>query len=305
MSVAATLARLGGCATAKELRKHHRARVIKVAREVGEIERGGLGRYALPSVAEHRRRAHARKAAQSHLSAALEHGWKVKTVPETAQLTLPRHRRLRTEHKGGFEPHWADLEPSELEAGVTKPLRTVLDCARTLPFDEGLAVADSALRSGKVDKSDLQRTALALKGPGAAAARRVAKHADSRAANPLESVLRALTIEVGLALTPQLEVADPGMYGRVDLGSEELRLVIEAEGYGTHGTRKGLRRDCQRHSLFAIWGWVSLRFAYEDVMFEQDWVRWVLSSWVVQRDGGTPTSPPNRFRSAAGHAVVA
>ncbi|WP_035903933.1 DUF559 domain-containing protein [Knoellia subterranea] len=299
MSVASTLTRLGGCATTKELRKHHSRRAIAAATAAGEVERAGKGRYALPSVGEHRRLAHARKAAQSHLSAALEHGWKVKTVPETAQLTFPRRRRLRSEHQGGFEPHWAVLELGEIKAGVTSPLRTVLDCARTLPFDEGLAVADSALRSGKVDKADLECAALVLKGPGAVAARRVAKHADGRAANPLESVLRALTIEVGLELTPQLEVADPGLYAKVDLGSEELRLVVEAEGYETHGTRKGLRRDCRRHALFAIWGWASLRFAYEDVMFEQEWVRWVLRSWLVLREGGTPSSPPNRFRDAA------
>lgn len=299
MSVATTLASLGGCATAKELRKHHSRRAIAAATAVGEVERAGQGRYTLASVTEHRRLAHARKAAQSHLSAALEHGWKVKTVPETAQLTFPRRRRLRTEHKGGFEPHWADLEEGELAAGVTSPLRTVLDCARTLPFDEGLAVADSALRAGDVHKAELQEAAKSLRGPGAAAARLVAQHADGRAANPLESVLRALAIEVGLELTPQLQVADPGLYARVDLGSEELRLVVEAEGYETHGTRKGLRRDCQRHSLFAIWGWASLRFAYEDVMFEQEWVRWVLRSWLAQREGGTPSSPPNRFRDVA------
>lgn len=36
----------------------------------------------------------------------------------------------------------------EIEAGVTTPERTVLECARTLPFDAGPAVVDSALRSG-------------------------------------------------------------------------------------------------------------------------------------------------------------
>lgn len=145
----------------------------------------------------------------------------------------------------------------------------------------------------------LREAAAVLRGPGAGHARRVAAHADGRSANPLESVLRALCIEVGLVLTPQLEVADPGLYAMVDLGSEELRLVVEAEGYETHGTRKGLRRDCRRHSGFAIWGWSSLRFAYEDVMFEQDWCRWVLGSWLITRSGGVPTSPPGRHRDAA------
>lgn len=299
MSVALTLTRLGGCATTQELRRHHSRRAIAAARVAGEIDAVGRGRLTLPTTGEHRRAAHARTAVQSHLSAVLHHGWKVKAVPELPHLTFPRTRRLRAAHGDDVVPHWADLSPSELASGVTSPVRTVLDCARVLPFDEALAVADSALRSGTVEGDELVRGASVLRGVGSAAARRVAAHADRRAANPLESVLRALSIEVGLDLTPQLEVAEPGLYARVDLGSEELRLVVEAEGYESHGTRKGLRRDCRRHSLFTIWAWSSLRFAYEDVMFEQEWTRWVLSSWLVAHRGGTPASPPNRLRRAA------
>lgn len=257
------------------------------------------GRLTLASTDEHRRAAHARTAVQSHLSAALHHGWKVKTVPDAPHLTFPRTRRIRAGHGEGVVAHWADLSPGEITAAVTSPLRTVLDCARTLPFDEALAVADSALRSGMVDADELAQGAALLRGPGSGAARRVAAHADSRAANPLESVLRALTIEVGLNLTPQLQVAEAGLFAKVDLGSEDLHLVVEAEGYATHGTRHGLRRDCQRHSLFAVWGWASLRFAYEDVMFAQEWTRWVLRSWLIAHRGGTPKSPPNRWGDAA------
>jgi hypothetical protein len=43
--------------------------------------------------------------------------------------------------------------------GVTDPVRTVIDCARDLPFDEALAVADSALRSGKVGPDALRQAA--------------------------------------------------------------------------------------------------------------------------------------------------
>lgn len=299
MSVAFTLTRLGGWARARELRCRHSARALAAALRKGEVIKVGRGRYALPATAEHRRVAHARTGVLSHLSAAQDHGWKVKIVPGRPQVAFPRTRRLRSGQREGIDPHWADLDAAELAAGVTSPVRTVLDCARTLPFDEALAVADSALRSGKVHVAQLRAGAAGLQGKGAGAARRVAAHADGQAANPLESVLRALCIEEELFLTPQLEVADPGLYAVVDLGSEQLRLIIEAEGYETHGTRKGLRRDCQRHSLFAIWGWASLRFSYEDVMFEQEWVRWVLRSWVVMHRGGTPATPPRTLRAAA------
>lgn len=299
MSVALTLTRMGGCGRGKALQLHHSDRAIAKAVRLGEIVKVGRGRYALPATEEHRRVAHSLTGVVSHLSAALHHDWEVKTVPERPQVAFPRTRHLKARQREGIDPHWADLSAAERQAGVTSPLRTVLDCARTLPFDEALAVADSALRSGKVEVDALRDAATRARGRGAGAVRRVAEHADGRAANPFESVLRALCLEEGLLLTPQLEVTDPGLYAVVDLGSEELRLVIEAEGYATHGTRKGLRRDCKRHSLFAIWGWASMRFAYEDVMFEQDWTRWVLRSWLVMHRGETPSSPPNRFRDAA------
>ena len=46
-------------------------------------------------MAEQLATAHARSAALSHLSAAVHHGWKVKTVPDAAWVTIPRNRRLR------------------------------------------------------------------------------------------------------------------------------------------------------------------------------------------------------------------
>jgi very-short-patch-repair endonuclease len=124
----------------------------------------------------------------------------------------------------------------------------------------------------------------------------VATSADGRAANPFESVLRALCIEEGFELTPQLQIADSGLYAIVDLGSEELRLAVEADGFEHHGTRKGLRRDCRRHTELAVFDWSSLRFSFEDVMAEQAWVRWALRSWRLVRAGGVPEDPPLRSR---------
>jgi len=225
----------------------------------------------------------------SHLSAAVHHGWKVKTSPLEVWVTVPRKRHVRVAVEG-VQIRWANLSATERDAGVTGPLRTVLDCARVLPFDEGLAIADSALRSGMVTASSLRRAAANARGPGSIAIRRVAAHADGRAKNPLESVLRALALAAGLALTPQLVVAEPGFFAIADLGDEEVRLVVEADGFEHHGTRAGLRADCARHTGYALHGWTSMRFTYEDVILSPEWVIWVLWSW---RTGET-TSPPRR-----------
>ena len=250
----------------------------------------------LPTASEHLRTAQSLGATLSHLSAAQSHGWAVKTVPERAWVTV-RHKRHLLPHQGPLVvPRWADLAPHDARHGVTTPLRTVVDCARALPFDEALAVADSALRDRDVTRDELAGAAALARGPGARCVRRVATHADARAANPFESVLRALCIEEGYLLTPQLQVADAGLFAIVDLGSEHHRLVVEADGFEHHGTRRGLRRDCRRHTELAVFGWSSLRFSFEDVMHEQAWVRWVLRSWRVVRSGGLPEDPPLRSR---------
>lgn len=86
---------------------------------------------------------------------------------------------------------------------ATAPELTVLQCARSLPFDEALAVADSALRHG-LPPSALRRIAATVQGPGTPRVRRVCGEASALAANPLESVLRAIALDVpGLCAQPQ------------------------------------------------------------------------------------------------------
>ena len=294
-----TVALLGGAASLRELRAVHTARLVRRAVSDGAVLRVAKNHYVLPSAQEQFRVAQSRTAVLSHLSAAIHHGWQVKTVPRETWLTVRRKRHLSPAQLVGVRSAWAELGADDVRHGVTTPLRTVLDCARVLPFDEALAVADSALRSRDVSKAELIDAASCLRGNGAQRARRVARLADRRAANPFESVLRALAIEEGFEFTPQLLVADSGLFAIVDLGSEELRLLLEAEGFEHHGTRKGLRKDCRRHTEFAVFEYSSLRFAFEDVMYEQDWVRWALRSWREVRQGRVPADPPVCSRQQA------
>ena len=111
-------------------------------------------------------------------------------------MIVPHHRKVVASRRSGVRVLWINLADDQVADGVTTPFRTVIDCARLLPFDEALAVADSALRSGLVTREELD--AIDVRGAGAAAVRRVLRHADARAANPFESVLRALCLEAGL-----------------------------------------------------------------------------------------------------------
>lgn len=299
MTLEQTVARVGGIAAWAELRAHHSAREIRKALADGRLLKVARGRFVTKHLSEDLGRAIAVTGVLSHLSAALHHGWKVKTTPDSTHVTLPRKRGHLTKDPEGVLLHRADLTNNERSNRVTSPLTTVMDCARSLPFDEALAVADQSLRSRKVKKSELMVAANAARGPGARAVRRVAHCADGRAANPLESVLRALTIEEGFVMVPQLQVADPGLFAIADLGSVELQLVLEADGYESHGTRAGLRKDCRRHTEFTVFGWDSMRYAYEHIMFEQAWVRWTLRAWRDVKEGRIPENPPTTAAWAA------
>jgi very-short-patch-repair endonuclease len=211
-------------------------------------------------------------------SAAAAHGWELKEQPPCPELVVPRGRNVSDGRRTDVVLHWISLAPDQVSDDMTMPLRTIVDCARRLPFDEALAIADSALRHGSVTREDLD--AFDVRGSGAAAVRRVLVHADGRAANPFESVLRALCVEVGLPVEPQTAI-DLGT-GTVtsDLVCAEQRTVLEADSWTFHASRRGHSRDCARYNLLVVHGWRVLRFTWEQVMHDQAYVRWVLRELV-------------------------
>lgn len=212
----------------------------------------------------------------SHVSAALAWGWPVKTVPDRPHITVPTKRKVAPEVRRAVHLHRRDLLPEEYADGRTSRALTIEQCLRTLPFDEALAVADSALRSG-FREDELNAIARDARGPGAPRIRAAVEAADPRADNPFESVLRAIARAVpGLDVVPQVRI---GLF-RPDLVDEDLRLVLEADSFAWHGNRAALRRDAQRYNALTVAGWTVLRFSWEDVMLAPGHVRTTLVSAV-------------------------
>ncbi|MCW2766609.1 MAG: hypothetical protein JWO11_2568 [Nocardioides sp.] len=202
----------------------------------------------------------------------------MKWPPEQPWVTVRRKRHLDAERRAALNLAYADLTPEEIVDGVTSPLRTVLDCARRLPFDEALAVADSALRAGDVRKTELVAAAACVRGRGAAQCRRVAAEATAKAANPFESVLRALALEYpGLAMSPQRPVTARGRTWHPDLVDESRRLVLEADSWEFHTSKDAHSRDCVRYTALVLAGWRVVRFTWEQVMLSPAYVRDVLA----------------------------
>ena len=195
------------------------------------------------------------------------------------------------------------LSADERREGRTGPLATVVDCATSLPFVDGLAVADAALRSGLLLDAELSGAAATFRGHGAADLRRVARYADHRAANAFESGLRGHLVLAGFTrFVPQHVVSEPGFFAVVDLADPDRRVALEADGWSVHGDRRAFATDLQRHDELAALGWVTLRFAWEHVMFRSDWVvgqvRDVLSRrrWTGPPRRTDPPSPTDQRR---------
>lgn len=273
------LRRLGVVADASQLRAVCDHWAIRKAVRDGSIVRAGPRRYALPGTTDTLLAAARLGGVVSHLSAAIYWGWPVKSQPDRPHVTIPRRRARSAEARHGVQVYWADLPAEDIhQSQVTSPVRTVVDCARSLPLDEALSVADSALRQESVTRERLREAAQRLPRTGRTRALAVVEMADGRADNPFESCLRALASTVpGLQVTPQFQIAD---IGRADLVDEHLRLVVEAESIAFHNSEQSFRRDIRRYTAMVCNGWRVVRFCWEDVMFRQGYVREVLLALV-------------------------
>lgn len=286
--VAAHLERLGGVATWTQLVSLTSRRQLE--RAVGDetIVRLSRGRYAVTTAREARQAAHRVTGIVMGCSAAAHWGWSMKWQPSRPEIAVPRGRKVAVSVQLDLDVRWRQLEPPDVVDGwVTSPLRTVLDCVRALPADEALAIADSALRSGRVTPAQLLRAAETSPARGHAVAVRVAAAADRRAANPFESVLRSIALDVpGLLLVPQVRIESTRtgrLTGRVDLADERLKIVAEADSFEFHGERALMERDRFRYDELAVDGWLVLRFTWLQVMKHATWVRSMLEAAVDRR----------------------
>lgn len=282
-TVAARVTSLGGVATWGQLRRGHSWRAIASALEEESIVRTARGRYALLTAEEARLAASRLSGVCSHLSAAAHWGWTVKTPATEPHVTVRANRKITAARRDGVTVHWRTLSSGDVDGWVTTPIRTVIDCCLDLPLDEAVAVFDSAWRGG-LQCREVQLAALQLAPRARRRVLAVAEAADPRAANPFESVLRVIARGVpGLCVETQVRIKDGRFFARVDLADEDLRIVLEADSFEFHGKRAALERDCRRYDELVVRDWLVLRFSWEQVMFDPDWVAEMIRAAVSHR----------------------
>jgi hypothetical protein len=173
----------------------------------------------------------------SHISAAVLHGLDV------WGLALDRVHLTRGRCSGGrcgrrLHLHTAPLTDDEVVEirGIlaTDVARTVVDLARSVPFEQAVAVADAALRREALARERLlDAVARSVRRPGNRRARRVARFADGGGESVGESRSRVAMYRAGLP-APVLQ-AQIGSIGRVDFWWPAMHTVGEFDGRVKYG----------------------------------------------------------------------
>jgi predicted transcriptional regulator of viral defense system len=182
----------------------------------------------------------------SHVSAAVLHGLRIWAVP------LDRVHATRSRRNGGrrgalVHVHTAPLDPGEVVTigglPVTSLARTLADLARTVPFEQAVVMADSAMfheRQDRIDRADLlEALERAPRWPGSPAARRAIAFSDGLSESVGESRSRVAIAAAGLpppVLQWEVRAAGTGvLVGRVDVGWPDLGTVGEFDGLVKYG----------------------------------------------------------------------
>ncbi|MFE5699711.1 hypothetical protein [Rhodococcus koreensis] len=253
----------------------------------------------------------------SHQSAAVVYGLPLwRTALDRVHVT--RNRRGGGRVKRRVTVHCAPIgdRVAVVDAhALTLPARTVVDLARTLPFEQAVVAGDAAVRTFGISRDELgAELALAARRHGIDAARRVVHFVSGHSESVGESRSRVMLARAGLAVPSQQgEVFDPGgrRVGRVDFHFDGIvlgefdgrvkygRLLKPGQSPGDAVFAEKQREDALRDLGFRVvrWTWEDLESPSQAV----DRVRRAIAraesprGWVVQAP--LPSAQPLTVRS--------
>lgn len=216
----------------------------------------------------------------SHLSAAVLHGLPVwgtaldrVHVLRSPQANGTGSTRLR-QHVGRMPDDHLTVVDGVVTTNIT---RTVVDVARSVPFESAVVIADRALRTGGTSHAQLAEC-MSLLGrvPGIRAAARVIAFADPLSESVGESRSRVLIHRLGLP-EPDLQVRvrrpDGSVIARCDFGWEDRRTLGEFDGRVKYGRLLGpgqepgdvVFREKRREDELRDHRWQVARWTWDDL----------------------------------------
>lgn len=206
-------------------------------------------------------------------SAARLHGWPVLPPDPTVQISLPAQRHRRDQP--GLTTRQLVLSGSDVVqvAGlpVTTPARTAADLLLRLPRQDAVAMLDAALGAALLTPDDLDVTrALVYGNRGAVRARRWMDEADGRAQSPLETRVRLICVDAGVA-PEELQFAVHDEFGALlamaDFAWPSRGVLGEADGKMPHSGPEALLHDRRRQNALVARGFIVVRFTWSDTLW--------------------------------------
>jgi hypothetical protein len=211
----------------------------------------------------------------SHRSAAAH--WELLRTEQTrADVTTPRTRRAIP----GIRLHRSrslDEKDTTTHEGIpiTTIARTLLDLAATVRADRLERALAQAERLQLYDHRAIENVLERSNGhPGTGALARATAQEPKLTRSELEAMFLALVRRAGLPepdANSSLDAPDhPGL--EPDFYWPALRLVVETDGWETHGTKSAFRSDRRKDAALTAAGYRVMRFTYDDVVYEPDTV---------------------------------
>lgn len=187
----------------------------------------------------------------------------VSLVHGASRLRSPRSsfRRLTVDNRDGCVLHWWPTLDAH-DGATVSVIDALAQIVRCQPRNLAVAALDSALYQKLIDARGLRR----IFNRAPRRFRRLLGDLDARSMSGLESIVRLMVRDAGLACEPQVEFEG---VGHVDLVVEGC-VVIETDGRQNHEGVKEKRRDYARDAALAARGYIVLRFNYRQVMHQPE-----------------------------------
>jgi very-short-patch-repair endonuclease len=164
----------------------------------------------------------------------------------------------------GLRVHWSNgPAPFAPRAAVDPLINVLFHVARCQPQPDALAIWESALNKGLIGSEALRR--VSWRSERAAALAALASHlSDSGLETHFVDLMRAIGV------TPRQQVWIDGHPVDTLIGD---RLVVQLDGFAYHSDAAARRRDIAADVRLRLLGYTVLRFDYQQVLFNPDFVR--------------------------------
>ncbi|HEY5188564.1 MAG TPA: DUF559 domain-containing protein, partial [Solirubrobacteraceae bacterium] len=210
-----------------------------------------------------------------------------KTDRPRVELTIPHGCRHRHE---GIEVHRSRTLDPALDIAVvhgipcTTVARTVFDLSAVLARRSVERAIDQAEVSGVLDASAVDALlSRHPKAPGAKALREIRKEHEAGSTvtwSHLEELMYAACLAAGVP-KPEVNVwivpDEDGPALRPDFVWRDQRLIVETDGWGSHGTQPAFERDRHRDQRLTLAGWRVVRITWRQLVDERERIAQLLA----------------------------